>query len=91
MANLRSLFIRLATWTLALAIWASIHGAAWAAEEEAAGGDKGTSWIKPYFIVVFCIALGMLVVCRSARRRERAKPQEYESSELAGKSQHRDD
>ena len=91
MTNLRSLCNRLKQWALAALCWTAVYNTAWAQDEEVTGGgDKGTSWIIPYFFVVFCVGLGMLVVCRSARRRDRAKPEGYEGAELAGKSQSTD-
>ena len=35
-------------------------------------------YVFAYFIVIFGVALGMLFVCRSSNRRERARPEQYE-------------
>ena len=81
-AILRTLYLGMMTW----GCWAVIEGLAWArpatnkAKEEGSGpGD----WVLPYFIVVLCISLGMLIVCRTARRSDRAKPQKYEALKTA--------
>jgi uncharacterized membrane protein AbrB (regulator of aidB expression) len=59
--------------------WLAVVGTAWAAPA-AKTEEKSTAgyWVFPYFIVLLSIALGMLVVCRTARRSDRARPQSYE-------------
>ena len=48
------------------------------AEEGGGGGGGGPgAYAVPYSIVVLCVGLGLLFVCRSARRRERPKGEEY--------------
>ena len=63
-----------ATWTLTQAVL-------WAQEGEAAAPAASTGrardWALPYFLVLFCVALGVFSVCRTARRRDRAKPEKY--------------
>jgi hypothetical protein len=39
----------------------------------------------PYAFVILAFALGILVVVRSANRREREKPEEYQSKDLLSK------
>jgi hypothetical protein len=34
-------------------------------------------YVMAYMIVIFGIALGMLLVCRSSNRRDRAKPEQF--------------
>jgi hypothetical protein len=71
--------------TLALATligWLAVYGVAWAqrsapVEEVEKGG--ATSYVLPYVIVLVFVGLGIFVVCRPARRRERARPEEYQS------------
>jgi hypothetical protein len=63
---------------------------AWAKGEATKdSGDSGSrDWILPYIIVVLCIALGMLVVCKSSGRRDRAKPEAYgEGKDLAAETE----
>lgn len=69
---------------LAIFCWASAYGVAFAAEGgESGGGSYGASvWVLPYALVILCIGLGMFVVCRSARRKDRAKPESYEKISL---------
>jgi hypothetical protein len=68
-----------------LGTWLAVTvGTAWAlppmqTEEK----DKAGDWVFPYFIVLLCIALGMLVVCRTARRSDRARPQQFEQLKTA--------
>jgi len=41
-----------------------------------AAGDDG-SYVVPYVIVLVCVGLGVLFACRSSRRRDRARPEDY--------------
>lgn len=43
------------------------------------GGESSQSWVGPYALLLMAVGLGMLVVCRSTRRSDRAKPKEYQS------------
>jgi H+/gluconate symporter-like permease len=45
-------------------------------------GVNSTVYVMAYFVVIFGIALGMLFVCRSSGRRERARPEQYELKSL---------
>ena len=49
---------------------------------ESGGGANARMYIMSYFLVVLCIGLGMLAVCRSSRRRDRPKGEEREVSGL---------
>lgn len=68
--------------------WAALQGVAWAEVEvtvidgTGGGGGKG-AWVVAYALVILCVGLGMLTVCKSARLRERAKGEKYESKGLA--------
>jgi len=65
----------------ALVGWLAVHGAALAAQPAATKEDNGGgSYVLPYAIVLLGVGLGMLFVCRSSNRRERAKPEQYEES-----------
>jgi len=59
--------------------WTLTQGVLWAQEGEAATVNTGKArdWALPYFLVLFCVALGVFSVCRTARRRDRAKPEKY--------------
>ena len=68
----------LRTLTVAAVCWLAACGPALAAADtEGKKGGGATAWTMPYFVVVLGVALGMMLVCRSARRRDRAKPQTY--------------
>jgi hypothetical protein len=62
-----------------LVVWLSVSGEAWAQPAKKDEGAGGASYVLPYFLVIFCVALGLLVALRSARRSDRAKPKEYEA------------
>ena len=67
---------------LFLAFWLAMQAeilAAPAKKAVAAGGESSQSWVAPYALAMLAIGLGMLVVCRSSRRSDRAKPKEYQS------------
>ena len=73
---------------LALAGWLAVHGAAWAQEmavpkKDEAGG--GGSYIVSYFLVILGVAFGLLFVCRSSNRRDRARPEQYGEAKAAVK------
>jgi hypothetical protein len=76
---------------MAAAMWLAVYGHALAAKNKPAPADTGGAaestkgWVLPYFIVLLAIGLGMLVVCRSSRRSERAKPKQYEGLDTSGK------
>jgi hypothetical protein len=70
---------------VALACWLAIHGAVLAAvthdgregSEKGRGGPEGGSYVLSYTIAIVCIGVGVLFVCRSSRRRDRARPEEF--------------
>ncbi len=72
---------------LALAGWIAVYGVAFVqgAEGEGGGGGGGgaQAYVVPYALVLLCIGLGVFVICRSARRRDRPKGEEYKVSSLA--------
>jgi len=69
--------------------WAILYGTAWAqgsSDTKTAEGVPAQPFVGPYALAIFAIALGLLIVCNSSRRRDRAKPEQYEdklSKELA--------
>jgi hypothetical protein len=51
--------------------------AAWSpavASAQTAAADSDKSYVGPYFLVVMLIAFGLIIVCKSARRRDEVKP-----------------
>ena len=67
---------------LALVGWMAIQSSA-LAQPPANKSAEGGSYVLPYAIVIFGIALGLLFVLRSSHRRERAKPEQYEDQKAA--------
>ena len=65
----------------ALAGWLAIGGAALhaaaVAEEAGKKSDGGGSYLLSYALTVMGIVLGLLFVCRTSRRRDRARPEQY--------------
>ena len=71
---------RLWLWALVLGCWLAVEGTLLAEDAEAdEGSSSGGDWVFPYFIVILSISLGMLIICRTSRRSDRAKPQKYEA------------
>jgi len=66
--------ITLAVWAHAAAIYAQGKGK----NQQAATGTGEKSYILSYVIVVLCIALGLLVVCRSGGRSNEPKLDDLE-------------
>ena len=65
----------------ALAGWWILHGAA-LAQVPAPKPNEGETinssvYVMAYGVVIFGIALGLLLVCRSSNRRDRAKPEQF--------------
>jgi heme/copper-type cytochrome/quinol oxidase subunit 2 len=71
---------------LALLGWLTIYSAASAqppAKPNIVPTLNSTTYVFAYFLVIFGIALGMLFVCRSSNRRERAKPEQFVGTKMA--------
>jgi hypothetical protein len=66
-------------------VWLAVAGMAVAQEKPAESGGGGPPYVGPYFIVVLCLALGLMVVCNPARRKDKAKIQYEVPPEEAGK------
>ncbi|MFC1597420.1 hypothetical protein ACFL5Q_05715 [Planctomycetota bacterium] len=68
----------------AAAVWMIVQGIAQAAEEAGGSGGGGAqSYVLSYFLLILCIGLGLLFVCRSARRRDKPRGEAYEISAAA--------
>ena len=70
----------LAGWLAASAVWAQV-GTKTAAKEDTSITGTGP-YVFAYMFLILCLALGLLVVCRSANRRDRARPVDYVESGL---------
>jgi len=78
MNDFRAICRTLRILAVATVCWLAGHGTALA--QAAEGKDGKGSWVMSYFLLVLIVGLGMLVVCRSSRRRDRAKPESYSGS-----------
>ncbi|MBN1588180.1 MAG: hypothetical protein JW888_01560 [Pirellulales bacterium] len=79
---LKTVFRKLWLLTLVLGWWLTLDGLAWAKPAKKAVVEESSNaggWVFPYFLVVLSIGLGMLVVCRTSRRSDRARPEKYEN------------
>lgn len=69
--------------------WLLIHGAALAAPPQPNQGAAGSAttgsgaYVMSYLLIVLSITLGMLFVCRSSNRRDRARPEVYGKSKTS--------
>jgi hypothetical protein len=64
---------------LALVGWLAVSGVAWAQppKKEETPTLNSSTYVMAYILVIGGIALGMLLVCRSSNRRERARPEQF--------------
>jgi hypothetical protein len=64
----------------AVALW-TLCATALLAQARSPGGpssaESSSAWVMAYMMVIMIIALGMIVVCKSSGRRDRAKPEVY--------------
>jgi hypothetical protein len=64
----------------ALATWLAVSGVAVAQAQQPKKEEpqlNSSTYVMAYILVIFGVALGLLLVCRSSNRRERAKPEQY--------------
>jgi len=73
----RRIYIVAKTIAFSLACWAGL-AATVLARDTGTPEKKEGSFLLSYMLVVMGVTLGMLVVCKSSRRREREKPEGYE-------------
>jgi len=89
MNRLRSFWRVLMSLAVGTLFWLSIHGTVLAKKlvnPLNPNEEPEASWTMGYFLGLMGIALGMLVVCRSSRRRDRAKPEEYTEAKFASRA-----
>jgi hypothetical protein len=82
MSRLNIVLRRLYLAAIVFGTWFAVEGTVWAkkaAEKTEDSGSSPTLWVISYALILLCIGLGMLVVCRSASRSDRTKPQQYEA------------
>ena len=46
-------------------------------DEPASSSSGGGAWVWSYMVILLVLALGMIAVCKSSGRRDRAKPESY--------------
>jgi len=68
---------------LSLLAWTVIHLASLAQAADDSKGGGGQPYVFSYALVILCVGLALLVVCRSSRRRDRAKGEQYEAKAIA--------
>ena len=73
---------------LVLAGWLAVHGnalAQMAAPKQNKPNEtiNSSAWVLAYFLVILGIVAGLLFVCRSGGRRERARPEQYGEAKVA--------
>lgn len=61
-----------------LGVWLAAAGMVLAQEKGESSAPGTPPYVGPYFLVILCLALGLMVVCNPSRRREKAKVQ-YEA------------
>ena len=62
--------------------WLAVHATALAQAANEKKSNGSGSYVASYAIVLLGIGLGMLLVCRSSHRRERARPEDYQESNV---------
>ena len=62
--------------------WLAVHGTALAAAAPKKEDNGGGSYVLPYFLVILGVGLGLLLVCRSSHRRDRARPEQYDDAKV---------
>ncbi len=83
--------LRIALYTLCG--WLLVHGVVLAAAKKAAekAADSSTTgsgaYVMAYGLVILATTLGLLFVCRSSNRRDRARPESYGQMKSAEKAE----
>jgi len=72
-------------WVLTYGFAFAQHGAQPAAPAKSSTTGTG-AYVMAYLLVILGIALGMLFVCRSSGRRDRARPEVYGETKVAAKA-----
>jgi hypothetical protein len=86
MAIVREIWRRGQTVFFTLAGWLALGGVAFGQlpKNEEGPSLNSSTYVMAYFLVIFGVALGMLLVCRSSNRRERAKPEQFVEGKVTG-------
>ncbi len=62
--------------------WLAVHGTALAEQAAKKKDGEGGSYVASYALVLLGVGLGLLFVCRASRRRDRARPEQYDESKV---------
>jgi hypothetical protein len=84
MTRLNSVLRNVGNACVAVICWVAVHEAAFAAPQQQKQAPPEGSYVFPYALAIFAIALGVMLACRPSRRRDRAKPEQYDSSKQTG-------
>jgi hypothetical protein len=68
-----------------LAAWTTLAAMLQAKDATPTKGGGAGSWVAAYMFVLLVVTLGLIVVCKSSGRRERAKPEVYAEAEAVPK------
>jgi len=63
---------------VAVLAWSATALPLMAATPPPAPADTSKSWVVPYMIVILAIALGLMIVCRSANRGKEVRHTEFD-------------
>jgi hypothetical protein len=79
MRNLQSICRSINFVFLTIAAWVAVEAMLLAKDASGTGvsTEGGGAWVFAYMIVLLVITLGMIVVCKSSGRKDRAKPEVY--------------
>jgi hypothetical protein len=87
MRNLLSIRRTVQSALLAVAVWMGCEAMVLA--KDTPGGasttEGGGAWVVAYMIVLLVVSLGLIVVCKSSGRRDRAKPEVYSEAKVLPK------
>lgn len=73
MRYLRTFMRRVLPYCFTAACWLAFAGQAWAQQEGGKTEKSASPWVLPYALVIFAVGLGLLIVCKPSRRRDKAK------------------
>ncbi len=77
MRGLRSIWRAVEFAFLGLAAWVAGEAIVFGKDAEESSTTGAGAWVWAYMLVILIISLGLIVVCKSSGRRDRAKPEVY--------------
>jgi hypothetical protein len=87
MRNLRSIYRGLTIAIFTIASWTAGEAMLMGrdATPESSSSQGGGAWVAAYMFVLLVVSLGLIVVCKSSGRRDRAKPEVYAEAKIVPK------